>query len=213
MHDRIQQLSPRLANQIAAGEVVERPSSVIKELLENSLDAGATRLDVDIEKGGIKRMKVRDNGKGIDQDDLALALARHATSKIHALEDLDAVATLGFRGEALASISSVARLILTSSRNEHGKGWQVSAEGREMRAQLTPAAHPRGTTVDARDLFSIRRRGASFCAPRRLNSTVLTRRSSAWRCPALMSPSACATTARVFSACVPVVIAWRWSVV
>ncbi|WP_299939931.1 DNA mismatch repair endonuclease MutL [uncultured Microbulbifer sp.] len=153
MHDRIQQLSPRLANQIAAGEVVERPSSVIKELLENSLDAGATRLDVDIEKGGIKRMKVRDNGKGIDRDDLALALARHATSKIHALEDLDAVATLGFRGEALASISSVARLTLTSSRNEHGKGWQVSAEGREMRAQLTPAAHPRGTTVDARDLF------------------------------------------------------------
>ncbi|MDP5208165.1 DNA mismatch repair endonuclease MutL [Microbulbifer sp. 2205BS26-8] len=153
MHDRIQQLSPRLANQIAAGEVVERPASVIKELLENSLDAGATRLDVDMEKGGIKRMKVRDNGKGIERDDLALALARHATSKIHDLEDLDAVATLGFRGEALASISSVARLTLTSSRDECGKGWQVSAEGREMHAQLTPAAHPRGTTVDVRDLF------------------------------------------------------------
>ena len=153
MRDRIEQLSPRLANQIAAGEVVERPASVIKELLENSLDAGASRLDVEIDNGGIKRIKVRDNGKGIARDDLPLALARHATSKIHALEDLEAVATLGFRGEALASISSVARLALTSSRDESGKGWQVSAEGREMQAQLSPAAHPRGTTVDVRDLF------------------------------------------------------------
>ncbi|WP_444883463.1 DNA mismatch repair endonuclease MutL [Microbulbifer sp. PSTR4-B] len=153
MHERIQQLSPRLANQIAAGEVVERPASVIKELLENSLDAGATRLEVDIDNGGIKRMKVRDNGKGIEKEDLPMALARHATSKIHVLEDLEAVATLGFRGEALASISSVARLNLISSRNESGKGWQVSAEGRDMQAQLAPAAHPRGTTVDVRDLF------------------------------------------------------------
>ncbi|WP_444920763.1 DNA mismatch repair endonuclease MutL [Microbulbifer sp. CnH-101-G] len=153
MHERIQQLSPRLANQIAAGEVVERPASVIKELLENSLDAGATRLEVDIDNGGIKRMKVRDNGKGIEKEDLPMALARHATSKIHVLEDLEAVATLGFRGEALASISSVARLNLTSSRDESGKGWQVSAEGRDMQAQLAPAAHPRGTTVDVRDLF------------------------------------------------------------
>ncbi|SHF78772.1 DNA mismatch repair protein MutL [Microbulbifer donghaiensis] len=153
MSERIQQLSPRLANQIAAGEVVERPASVIKELLENSLDAGATRLDVEIDSGGTKRIKVRDNGKGIAKEDLPLALARHATSKIHALEDLEAVATLGFRGEALASISSVARLALTSSRDDSGKGWQVSAEGRDMQAQLTPAAHPRGTTVDVRDLF------------------------------------------------------------
>ncbi|QFT53186.1 DNA mismatch repair endonuclease MutL [Microbulbifer sp. THAF38] len=153
MHERIQQLSPRLANQIAAGEVVERPASVIKELLENSLDAGATRLEVDIDNGGIKRMKVRDNGKGIEKEDLPMALARHATSKIHVLEDLEAVATLGFRGEALASISSVARLNLISSRDESGKGWQVSAEGRDMQAQLAPAAHPRGTTVDVRDLF------------------------------------------------------------
>ncbi|WP_193165798.1 DNA mismatch repair endonuclease MutL [Microbulbifer hainanensis] len=153
MSDRIAQLSPRLANQIAAGEVVERPASVIKELLENSLDAGASRLDVEIDNGGIKRIKVRDNGKGIDKDDLPLALARHATSKIHVLEDLEAVATLGFRGEALASISSVARLELTSSRDDSGKGWQVSAEGRDMQAQLSPAAHPRGTTVDVRDLF------------------------------------------------------------
>ncbi|GAA5524338.1 DNA mismatch repair protein MutL [Microbulbifer aestuariivivens] len=153
MHDKIAQLTPRLANQIAAGEVVERPASVIKELLENSLDAGATRLDVEIENGGIKRIKVRDNGRGIGREDLPLALARHATSKIHALEDLEAVATLGFRGEALASISSVARLVMTSSREDSGKGWQVSAEGRDMQAQLVPAAHPRGTTVDVRDLF------------------------------------------------------------
>ncbi|WP_078085388.1 DNA mismatch repair endonuclease MutL [Microbulbifer mangrovi] len=153
MPENIQLLSPRLANQIAAGEVVERPASVIKELLENSLDAGATRLEVDLDAGGTKRIMVRDNGKGIEKEDLHLALARHATSKIHALEDLEAVATLGFRGEALASISSVARLTLTSSRDETGKGWVVSAEGREMETQLAPAAHPRGTTVEVRDLF------------------------------------------------------------
>ncbi|MFV8783910.1 DNA mismatch repair endonuclease MutL [Microbulbifer sp. SA54] len=153
MPDNIRLLSPRLANQIAAGEVVERPASVIKELLENSLDAGATRLEVDLDAGGVKRIMVRDNGKGIEQEDLHLALARHATSKIHALEDLEAVATLGFRGEALASISSVARLTLTSSRDETGKGWMVTAEGREMETQLAPAAHPRGTTVEVRDLF------------------------------------------------------------
>jgi len=153
MPENIQLLSPRLANQIAAGEVVERPASVIKELLENSLDAGASRLEVDLDAGGVKRIMVRDNGKGIEKEDLHLALARHATSKIHALEDLEAVATLGFRGEALASISSVARLTLTSSREETGKGWVVSAEGREMETQLAPAAHPRGTTVEVRDLF------------------------------------------------------------
>ncbi|WP_428819832.1 DNA mismatch repair endonuclease MutL [Microbulbifer sp. MCCC 1A16149] len=153
MPEYIQLLSPRLANQIAAGEVVERPASVIKELLENSLDAGATRLEVDLDAGGTKRIMVRDNGKGIEKEDLHLALARHATSKIHALEDLEAVATLGFRGEALASISSVARLTLTSSRDDTGKGWVVSAEGREMETQLAPAAHPRGTTVEVRDLF------------------------------------------------------------
>ncbi|GMG85883.1 DNA mismatch repair endonuclease MutL [Biformimicrobium ophioploci] len=153
MNQHIKSLSPRLANQIAAGEVVERPASVIKELLENSLDAGATRLDIDVEKGGIKRIKVRDNGKGIYREDLPLALARHATSKIYELDDLEAVGTLGFRGEALASISSVARLELTSSRDDSGKGWQVTAEGRDMEAQLQPAAHPRGTSVEVRDLF------------------------------------------------------------
>jgi DNA mismatch repair protein MutL len=150
---KIKLLSPRLANQIAAGEVVERPSSVIKELLENSLDAGATRLEIDVEDGGIKLMRVRDNGNGIDKDDLPLALSRHATSKIYELDDLEAVATLGFRGEALASISSVARLALISSTTEDSAGWQVIAEGRDMATQVSPAPHPRGTTVEVRDLF------------------------------------------------------------
>lgn len=150
---RIKLLSPRLANQIAAGEVVERPSSVIKELLENSLDAGATRLDIDVEDGGIKLMRVRDNGSGIAKEDLPLALSRHATSKIYELDDLEAVATLGFRGEALASISSVARLALLSSTNDDSAGWQVVAEGRDMETEVSPAPHPRGTTVEVRDLF------------------------------------------------------------
>lgn len=151
--NRIKLLSPRLANQIAAGEVVERPSSVIKELLENGLDAGATRLDIDVEDGGIKLMRVRDNGSGIDQEDLPLALSRHATSKIYELDDLEAVATLGFRGEALASISSVARLALITSTNDNSLGWQVVAEGRDMQTEVSPAPHPRGTTVEVRDLF------------------------------------------------------------
>ena len=150
---RIQLLSPRLANQIAAGEVVERPASVVKELLENSLDAGATKLELDIEAGGIKLIRIRDDGHGIEKEDLALALSRHATSKIRELEDLEAVASLGFRGEALASISSVSRLTLTSRRPGSESAWQVQTEGRDMQAHLTPAAHPVGTTVEMRDLF------------------------------------------------------------
>ncbi len=150
---QIQKLSPRLANQIAAGEVVERPASVIKELLENSIDAGATQLDVEIEAGGVKLMRVRDNGCGILKDDLSLALSRHATSKILQLDDLEAVETLGFRGEALASISSVSRLTLSSNTLPESGGWSVCAEGREMETQITPAAHPRGSTVEVRDLF------------------------------------------------------------
>lgn len=150
---RIELLTPRLANQIAAGEVVERPASVVKELLENSLDAGADRVDLDVEQGGVKLIRLRDNGGGIDKDDLALALSRHATSKIKELDDLEAVATLGFRGEALASISSVSRLTLTSKIPEAENAWQVQTEGRDMQATIAPAAHPQGTTVEVRDLF------------------------------------------------------------
>ncbi|MBX2857904.1 MAG: DNA mismatch repair endonuclease MutL [Cellvibrionaceae bacterium] len=150
---KIHVLSPRLANQIAAGEVVERPSSVVKELLENSLDAGATQLDIEVDAGGAKLIRIRDNGCGIAKDELSLALSRHATSKISHLDDLESVATLGFRGEALASISSVARLQMTSQCVGAGEAWSVRAEGREMAAVLSPAAHLQGTTVEVRDLF------------------------------------------------------------
>ncbi|MBT4239956.1 MAG: DNA mismatch repair endonuclease MutL [Oceanospirillaceae bacterium] len=150
---KIHQLSPRLANQIAAGEVVERPASVIKELLENCLDAKATRIDVEAEQGGVKLMRVRDNGTGIGEQDLELALSRHATSKISSLDDLESVKSLGFRGEALASVSSVSRLTLTSNVEDQDNAWQVITEGRDMKAQLQPAAHPTGTSVEVRDLF------------------------------------------------------------
>ncbi|MEH6587305.1 MAG: DNA mismatch repair endonuclease MutL [Halioglobus sp.] len=151
---KIHRLSTRLANQIAAGEVVERPASVVKEVLENSLDAGATRIDVDVESGGVKLIRVRDNGSGIGPDDLPLAMARHATSKITSLEDLEAVDSLGFRGEALASIGSVSRLTLTSNDSEEGsEGCSAACEGREMEVIIKPAPHPQGTTVEVRDLF------------------------------------------------------------
>ncbi|MCL6743681.1 DNA mismatch repair endonuclease MutL [Kosakonia sp. R1.Fl] len=149
----IQVLPPQLANQIAAGEVVERPASVVKELVENSLDAGATRIDIDIERGGAKLIRIRDNGVGIKKEELALALARHATSKIASLDDLEAIISLGFRGEALASISSVSRLTLTSRTAEQQEAWQAYAEGREMAVTVKPAAHPVGTTLEVLDLF------------------------------------------------------------
>ncbi|OCG05363.1 DNA mismatch repair endonuclease MutL [Gilliamella apis] len=149
----IQILSPQLANQIAAGEVVERPVSVIKELVENSIDAGSTQIDIDIEQGGSKLIRIRDNGGGIAKDELALALARHATSKISSLDDLDTIMSLGFRGEALASISSVARLTLTSRTADQSEAWQVYAEGRDMKPTIKPAAHPVGTSVEVLDLF------------------------------------------------------------
>ncbi len=150
---KISVLSPRLANQIAAGEVVERPASVVKELLENSIDAGATQLDIDIEQGGSKLIRIRDNGSGIYKDDLVLSLERHATSKIKELDDLEGVSSLGFRGEALASIASVSRLTLVSSVSDEGQGWSVRAEGQNMDAVVKAAAHGRGTTVEVRDLF------------------------------------------------------------
>ncbi|MBE2404354.1 ATP-binding protein, partial [Klebsiella pneumoniae] len=132
---------------------VERPASVVKELVENSLDAGATRIDIDIERGGAKLIRICDNGCGINKDELALALARHATSKIASLDDLEAIISLGFRGEALASISSVSRLTLTSRTADQQEAWQAYAEGRDMDVTVKPAAHPVGTTLEVLDLF------------------------------------------------------------
>ena len=149
----IRLLDTRLANQIAAGEVVERPASVVKELLENSLDAGARRLTIEVENGGVKLLRIRDDGYGIPKEQLPLALSRHATSKISELEDLEGVSTLGFRGEALASISSVSRLTLTSNTEGQESGWQVQVEGRDMDAVVLPAPHPIGTTIEVKDLF------------------------------------------------------------
>lgn len=149
----IQILPARLANQIAAGEVVERPASVVKELIENSLDAGATKIEIDIEKGGAKCIRVKDNGSGVCKEQLTLALSRHATSKISHLDDLEAIVSLGFRGEALASVSSVSRLTFTSKPSEQDQAWQAIAEGRDMQVKILPAAHPQGTTVEVLDLF------------------------------------------------------------
>lgn len=146
-------LPARLANQIAAGEVVERPSSVVKELVENSLDAGATNIHIQLERGGSKLIRIRDNGNGIPKEDLTLALSRHATSKISSVEDLENILSLGFRGEALASISSVSRLKLTSKPAEQQEAWLAYAEGRDMEVTIEPAAHPDGTTIEVSDLF------------------------------------------------------------
>ena len=146
----IRQLPGHLINQIAAGEVVERPASVVKELVENSLDAGASSLTIDIVAGGQKLIRVRDDGVGISKSELPLALARHATSKIESLEDLEAVASLGFRGEALPSIASVSRLVLRSRQAE--RAWEISAENGVL-SDVRPARHPVGSTVEVHDLF------------------------------------------------------------
>ncbi|WP_455211708.1 DNA mismatch repair endonuclease MutL [Kaarinaea lacus] len=150
---RIKRLPTQLANQIAAGEVVERPASVVKELIENSLDAGAKSIDVEVEKGGMSLVRLRDNGCGIHKDDFVLALSRHATSKISSFEDLEKVISLGFRGEALPSISSVSRLELRSRRQEDGSGWKVTGDGGDRISEPEPVPHPVGTTVEVRDLF------------------------------------------------------------
>ncbi len=151
---RIHTLNPALANQIAAGEVIERPASVVKELLENSIDAGATELIIRVEQGGSTLIEIIDNGQGIHPDDLPLAVMRHATSKIYTADDLQAISSLGFRGEALASIAAVSRLTLTSSQNEEGVGYQVEVNGTAFDQQHVQAVAARkGTQIRVQDLF------------------------------------------------------------
>ena len=150
---RIHSLPTQLVNQIAAGEVVERPSSVVKELVENCFDAGASHIFIEIEQGGARLIKIRDNGCGIYKEDLPLALSRHATSKISSLKDLEQVVSMGFRGEALPSISSVSRLTLISRISDADCAWKVIADGTEDNFDPQPDPHPQGTTIDVRDLF------------------------------------------------------------
>ena len=148
----IRPLPDQLINQIAAGEVVERPAAALKELLENSLDAGATQVDIDLSGGGVKLIRVADDGSGIDREDLLFAVARHATSKISSASDLEAIGTLGFRGEALASIAAVSRLALTSRSRAKPHAWRIEVDGGEVGAPQ-PAALAGGTTVTVQELY------------------------------------------------------------
>lgn len=149
---QIKKLPNQLIDQIAAGEVVERPASVVKELVENALDAGATVIDIDVQTGGKKRIKVTDNGQGITENDMAMALQRHATSKIHSLDDLESLLSMGFRGEALPSIASVSRFEMISRHIDAEMAFQINAHGGEIEGPM-PAAHPIGTTIIVSDLF------------------------------------------------------------
>lgn len=148
---RIQRLAPNVANQIAAGEVIERPASVVKELLENALDAGATTIHIELGFGGLNLIKISDNGQGIYAEDLPLAIAAHATSKISQLSDLYTIQTMGFRGEALASIASVSKIRIYSKPADQAHGMLLHQEGTDY--QLEPFARTQGTTIEVRDLF------------------------------------------------------------
>ncbi|MFK8026920.1 MAG: DNA mismatch repair endonuclease MutL [Gammaproteobacteria bacterium] len=149
----IQKLPDNLINQIAAGEVIERPASVIKELVENSIDATASNITIDLEKGGIQRILIRDNGTGIEKNQLATALTRHATSKIQSMDDLQSIHSLGFRGEALPSIASISRLTITSNTESSNQGWVLHCEGGKSDLEVKPAAHTKGTSVEINDIF------------------------------------------------------------
>src|SRR5436190_12099906 len=191
---RIQQLHPTLVNQIAAGEVVERPASVVKELLENAVDAGSTRIDVEVAQGGMDLIQVVDNGCGIAEEDLPLAFASHATSKLASSEDLFRIGTLGFRGEALASIGSIAQVTLQSRPPEQPFGGEIACNGGQLSPVRAWNGSP-GTRIEGAIFSLTHRRGASFSrvsAPRRAMSARL---SPVWPWPAWGCTGHCATTA------------------
>ncbi|MCS5967970.1 DNA mismatch repair endonuclease MutL [Klebsiella variicola subsp. variicola] len=193
----IQVLPPQLANQIAAGEVVERPASVVKELVENSLDAGATRIDIDIERGGAKLIRIRDNGSGIKKTSWRWPWPVMRPARSPRFDDLEAIISLGFRGEALASISSVARLTLTSRTAEQQEAWQAYAEGRDQAVTVKPAAHPVGTTLEVLDLFyNTPARRKIYAHRKKPSSATLTRWCAALRWRASTSPLTSTITVR-----------------